>query len=75
MSFGLPLVMDASPSVEILITAIETLLDDVDLSHNEQAMLLLSNRAWPSLHCSPYALERIAGAVASWVMHEVSLAT
>lgn len=72
MSFGLPLLMDATPSVEILITAIEGLLDDVDLSFNEQAMILLNTRAWPSLLCSPYALERISGAVAAWVMHEVS---
>ena len=71
MSFGLPLLMDASPSIEILITAIEVLLDDVDLSLNEQAMLLLETRAWPSLLCSPYALERVTGAVTAWVMHEV----
>jgi hypothetical protein len=73
MSFGLPLLMDASPSIEILITAIEVLLDDVDLSFNEQAMLLLETRASPSLLCSPYALERVTGAVTAWVMHEVSL--
>jgi hypothetical protein len=72
MSFGLPLLIDASPSIEILITAIEVLLDDVDLSFNEQAMLLLGTRAWPSLLCSPYALERVTGAVTAWVMHEVS---
>jgi hypothetical protein len=71
MSFGLPLLMDASPSIEILITVIEVLLDDVDLSFNEQAMLLLETRAWPSLLCSPYALERVTGAVTAWVMHEV----
>jgi len=71
MSFGLPLLMDASPSIEILITAIEVLLDDVDLSFNEQALLLLETRAWPSLLCSPYALERVTGAVTAWVMHEV----
>jgi hypothetical protein len=71
MSFGIPLLMDASPSIEILITATEILLDDVDLSFNEQAMLLLETRAWPSLLCSPYALERVTGAVTAWVMHEV----
>lgn len=75
MSFGLPLVMDASPTIEILITAIEVLLDDVDLSFNEQALLLLETRAWPSLLCSPYALERVTGAVTAWVMHEVRSAT
>jgi hypothetical protein len=74
MSFGLPLLMDASPTIEILITAIEVLLDDVDLSLNEQALLLLETRAWPSLLCSPYSLERVTGAVTAWVMHEVSTA-
>lgn len=71
--FPLPLLMDATPSVEILIVAIQVLLDDLDLSFNEQALILLINRAWPTLLCSPYALERLGGAVISWVMNEVSL--
>jgi hypothetical protein len=70
--FPLPLLMDASPSVEILIVAIENLLDDLDLSCNEQAMILLTTRAWPTLLCSPYALERLGGALLSWAMNEVS---
>lgn len=71
--FSLPLLMDATPSVEILIVAIEVLLDDLNLTFNEQAMTLLTTRAWPTPLCSPYALERLGGAVISWVMNEVSL--
>lgn len=71
--FTLPLLMDASPTVELLILAIEALLVDLDLSMNEQAFIWLTTRAWPSLLCSPYALERLGGAVVNWIMNEVSL--
>jgi hypothetical protein len=73
MAFTLPLLMDATPSVELLVTAIESLLDDLDLSMNEQALRLALTRAWPSLLCAPYSLERLGGAIAGWVMHEVGL--
>lgn len=73
IGFPLPLLMDATPSVELLIIAIEVLLDDLDLSHNEQGFVLLNARAWPSLLCSPYALERLGGAVISWIMNEVGI--
>ncbi|WVR06582.1 hypothetical protein IAU60_003614 [Kwoniella sp. DSM 27419] len=69
-SFTLPLLMDSSPTVELLIAAIETLLDDLDLTMNEQGLRLLRDRAWPSLLCSPYALERLARSVMAWVMAE-----
>lgn len=70
-SFTLPLLIDSSPTVELLILAIEALLDDLDLTMNEQAFNLLCTRAWPSLLCSPYALERLGNAVVSWVMAQV----
>jgi len=70
--FILPLLMDSSPTVELLILAIETSLDDLDLTMNEQAFQLLISRAWPSLLCSPCALERLGHAVVSWVMAQVS---
>ncbi|KAL7420508.1 hypothetical protein Q5752_004458 [Cryptotrichosporon argae] len=69
-SFTLPLLMDSSPTVELLILAIEALLDDLDLTSNEHAFRLLATRAWPSLLCSPYALERLGGAVIGWIMTE-----
>ena len=71
--FGLPLLMDSSPTVELLILSIEAMLVDLDLALNEQAFNLLSSRAWPSLLSSPYALERLGNAVVSWVMEQVSL--
>ncbi|KAK4689023.1 hypothetical protein P7C73_g1090, partial [Tremellales sp. Uapishka_1] len=68
--FGLPLLIDSSPTVELLILSIEILLKDLDLTCNEVALRLLVNRAWPSLLCSPYALERLGNAVVAWVMAE-----
>lgn len=68
VTFPIPLLLDSSPSVELLVLAIEQLLDVVDLTANEQAFNLLCNRAWPSPMCSSYALERLGGAVLSWVM-------
>jgi hypothetical protein len=72
-SFGFPLLMDASPTIEALILSIETLLADTDLTMNEVALALQSSRAWPSLLCSPYALERLGTALVRWVMAEVSV--
>lgn len=71
-SFGFPLLMDSSPTVEVLVLAVETLLADTDLRMNEVALGLLNNRAWPSLLCAPYALERLGSALVRWVMAEVS---
>ncbi|BEJ14085.1 hypothetical protein CspHIS471_0312590 [Cutaneotrichosporon sp. HIS471] len=70
VNFPLPLLMDASPSVELLVLVIEQLLDDVDLTANEQGFSLLFNRAWPTSMCAPYALERLGGAAMSWIMAE-----
>lgn len=70
VNFPLPQLMDSSPSVELLVLAIEQLLDDIDLTANEQGFSLLFNRAWPSSMCSPYALERLGGSVMSWIMAE-----
>ncbi|OXG10991.1 hypothetical protein C366_06495 [Cryptococcus neoformans Tu401-1] len=70
VSFTLPLLMDASPNTELLVLAIEALLDDLDLTMNEQGLRLLATRAWPSLLCAPYALERLGKACVSWVISE-----
>lgn len=71
VSFTLPLLMDSSPNTELLVLAIEALLDDLDLTMNEQGLRLLVTRAWPSLLCAPYALERLGKACVSWVISEV----
>lgn len=73
VSFTLPLLMDSSPTVELLVLAIEGLLSDLDLTMNEQAMILLFTRAWPSILCSTYALERLGNALVAWVMAEVRM--
>ena len=76
-SFGLPLLMDSSSTVELLIASVEKLLADVDLTMNETALNLVSVRAWPSLLCSPYSLERLGTLLVRWVvsqdetMHEI----
>nr|XP_019045323.1 hypothetical protein I302_05712 [Kwoniella bestiolae CBS 10118]OCF24253.1 hypothetical protein I302_05712 [Kwoniella bestiolae CBS 10118] len=67
-SFNLPLLFDNSPTIELLISSIETLLNDLDLSLNEQALRLLNERCWPSGLCSPYALDRLGKALVGWVM-------
>jgi hypothetical protein len=73
VSFTLPLLMDSSPTVELLVLAIEGLLSELDLTMNEQAMSLLFTRAWPSILCSTYALERLGNPVVAWVMAEVRM--
>ncbi|CAK9780474.1 hypothetical protein CC85DRAFT_283464 [Cutaneotrichosporon oleaginosum] len=70
INFPLPQLMDASPSVELLVLVIEQLLDDIDITANEQGLSLLVNRAWPSSMCALYAMERLGGAVMSWIMAE-----
>ncbi|KIR32183.1 hypothetical protein I352_05415 [Cryptococcus deuterogattii MMRL2647] len=70
LSFAFPLLMDSFPNAELLVLAIEALLDDLDLTMNEQGLRLLATRAWPSLLCAPYALERLGKACVSWVLSE-----
>ncbi|WVQ73477.1 hypothetical protein IAR50_003049 [Cryptococcus sp. DSM 104548] len=69
-SFSLPLLMDSAPTTELLVLAIESLLNDLDLTMNEQGLRLMVNRAWPSLLCAPYALERLGKAAVGWIMAE-----
>jgi hypothetical protein len=70
-SFTLPLLVAPSPSVEILVMAIESLLEDLSLSQNEQALRLLTKRAWPSQLCSTYALEQLGSCLLRWILAEV----
>ncbi|OCF56840.1 hypothetical protein L486_05695 [Kwoniella mangroviensis CBS 10435] len=72
--FNLPLLIDNSPTIELLVSTIEVLLDDLDLSLNEQGLRLLAERCWPSGLCSPYALDRLGKSVVNWIMnHDDSL--
>ncbi|WVQ84347.1 hypothetical protein IAT38_006499 [Cryptococcus sp. DSM 104549] len=70
VGFTLPLLMDSSPAIESLVLAIEALLDGVDLAMNEQGLRLMAGRAWPSVMCSPYAMERLGKAAVQWVIAE-----
>ncbi|KAG1891051.1 hypothetical protein F4604DRAFT_1566337 [Suillus subluteus] len=68
--FPLPLGFDLSADVEMLVSAIEACLSDLDLSVNECGFLLLVRRFWPSGLASDYALRRLSHAVLSWIFAE-----
>ena len=68
--FPLPFLIDPSPSVEALVTGIESCLTDQDLSVQEAGLLLLVRRCWPSPFASPYALARLTRAVLSWLLDD-----
>ncbi|WRT68054.1 uncharacterized protein IL334_005029 [Kwoniella shivajii] len=68
--FGLPLLMDNSPTIELLVSSIEVLLLDLDLSMNEVGLRLLETKAWSSGLCSPYALERLGKGLVDWIMSQ-----
>ncbi|EIW67516.1 hypothetical protein TREMEDRAFT_64098 [Tremella mesenterica DSM 1558] len=70
VSFGLPMLMDSTPSIELLVVLIERLLGELDLTLLEVGLGLLVRRTWPDGLSSDYALERLGRAVMGWVMTE-----
>ncbi|RXK35793.1 hypothetical protein M231_06931 [Tremella mesenterica] len=70
VSFGLPMLMDSTPSIELLVVLIERLLVELDLTLVEVGLGLLVRRTWPDGLSSDYALERLGRAVMGWVMTE-----
>lgn len=70
--FPLPLGLDLSVNVEILVSAIEGCLSDLDLTVNEFGLLLVTKRFWPNRLVSEYALKRLSGKILSWILAEVS---
>jgi hypothetical protein len=68
--FTVPFAIDASPSVESLITAIDACLSDMSLSINEYGLLLLTRRCWPDPFTSQYTWERLIYAVLKWIYQE-----
>lgn len=70
-SFSLPLCLDLSVNVEILMTSIEACLSDIYLSVNEAGFLLLVRRAWPTEMSTNYALRRLMKFVLGWILAEV----
>ncbi|EJD06034.1 uncharacterized protein FOMMEDRAFT_119510 [Fomitiporia mediterranea MF3/22] len=69
-SFSLPLGLDISANVEFLIVAVESCLEDLDISVNESGFLLLTRKLWPNGMASDYAIARLMRAVLSWVLSE-----
>lgn len=72
--FPIPQGLDLSTDVETLFAAIEGCLSDLDLSVNEQGLLLLVRRLWPNGMASEYALRRLAMNLISWIFAEVMMA-
>lgn len=70
-AFPVPLLIDTSVDVEALVTTIEAGLEEIDLSLNEQVLLLLVLRCWPTIWASEYGLDRLAQALLSWICTEV----
>lgn len=69
--FPLPLGIDLSLNVEILVSAIESCLEDLDLTTNEFGFLLLTRRFWPNGLASEQGLTRLASRVFAWILDEV----
>ncbi|KAH8117558.1 hypothetical protein DFH11DRAFT_1504486 [Phellopilus nigrolimitatus] len=69
-SFFLPLGLDISPNVESLVVAVESCLQDLDISVNESGFLLLTRKLWPNGMASDYAQSRLTRAVLAWVLSE-----
>ncbi|CAG8481558.1 14612_t:CDS:10 [Funneliformis caledonium] len=70
VTFPLPFVIECSPTVESLITAISACLLDISISTNECGLLLMTRRCWPDSFSSRYVLERLIYAVIKWVCDE-----
>lgn len=69
--FPLPLGLDLTTDVEVLVSTIESCLSDLDLSVNEAGFLLLVRRFWPDSLMSEYALHRLTSALIVWICGEV----
>ncbi|KAF8311639.1 hypothetical protein DL93DRAFT_2168963 [Clavulina sp. PMI_390] len=69
-TFPIPVLLDTSVDVEALVSSIEAGLEDINLSINEAALLLLTRRCWPSIWASDYGLQRLAQALLSWICTE-----
>jgi hypothetical protein len=72
-TFPVPVGLDLSPDVEILFSAVESCLSDIDLSINEIGLLLLIRKLRPNRLATDYALRRSAKALVAWILAEVSL--
>ncbi|KAI5122947.1 hypothetical protein M0805_006828 [Coniferiporia weirii] len=69
-SFALPLGLDLSADVELLVVAVERCLEDLDIAVNESGFLLLIRKLWPNSMASDYALARLTKSVLAWILAE-----
>ena len=70
--FPLPFGFDITLEVETLVATVEACLSDIHLSVNEVGLLLLVRRFWPNGMLSDYSFRRLAKAILSWILSEVS---
>ncbi|RUP45188.1 hypothetical protein BC936DRAFT_148508, partial [Jimgerdemannia flammicorona] len=68
--FPVPFAIDCSYTVEPVLTAIASCLNDINISLNECGMLLLTRRCWPDPFTSQYTLERLVYNILGWIYHE-----
>jgi hypothetical protein len=69
--FPLPVGLDLSTDVEVLVAAIESILGDLDISLNEVGLLLLVRRFWPNGMASDYSSRRLVKQLIVWILAEV----
>ncbi|KAJ7111596.1 hypothetical protein C8R43DRAFT_935944 [Mycena crocata] len=68
--FPIPLGLDLSTNVEILASAVEACLADLDLSVNEAGFLLLIRKLWPNGMATEYSLKRLMRIIVAWILAE-----
>ena len=69
--FPLPFGFDISTNVEVLVSAVEGCLSDLDLSVNEVGFLLLVRRLWPNGMTTELAFRRLTHTLLLWILAEV----
>jgi hypothetical protein len=69
--FPLPFGLDISTNVEVLLSAVEGCLSDLDLSVNEVGLLLLIRRFWPNGLATELAFRRLTRNLLCWILAEV----
>lgn len=71
-SFVLPQGVDNAPvQVDLLVSAIEACLSDLNVSVNEVGLMLASRLCMPSGSSQSWVMDRLAGAIIKWMLEEV----
>jgi hypothetical protein len=69
--FPLPFGLDLSANVEVLLSAVEGCLSDLDLSVTEVGLLLLVRRFWPNCLTTELVFRRLTRSLLRWILSEV----